>query len=70
MHVPYFTAVKSDNGSLYLPSCATMLHLMIYQGLIDRRFRGLYQTECQRGAEVTQAGFFASTNDYFSLISL
>jgi hypothetical protein len=35
---------------LYLPFCGTIFPLMKNRGLIDRRFHGLHQTECQRGS--------------------
>ena len=36
--------------SLYLSAYGTILSFTTHRGLIDRRFRGPYQTECQRGS--------------------
>jgi hypothetical protein len=49
-NLPSDMVVVAINGSLYLPFCGTMLPRMKNRGLIDRRFRGLYQTEFQRGS--------------------
>jgi len=38
------------NGSLYFSACGTILPRMKNWGLIDRRFHGRSQTECQRGS--------------------
>jgi len=41
---------RSDTDSLYLSTCGTILSPMKNWGLIDRRFQGPSQTECQRGS--------------------
>jgi len=39
-----------NNGSLYLSAYGIILPRMKRWGLIDRRFHGRSQTECQRGS--------------------
>ena len=40
----------TQNDSLYLSACSTILLFIKHRGLIDRRFRGPYETGCQRGS--------------------
>src|SRR5215467_11465548 len=41
---------RAVKGSLYLSACGTILPTVKNWGLINRWFRGLYQTEFQRGS--------------------